>query len=201
VSRNRPAESGISRAIAEHLAAELRKRREWDEPPCLYTLYVEGGQPRLGTIPLPDAIWASGPPAQVLKALSGLPSWHAGMLQAAAPAGLYGAAFRCEAWGITAPPGDEAAIRQLVEDGNARRVSQRPDRVEVRQIWAVDRARTTYMAMQERGKAEVRTDIRPPRPGDDHVGDVFTGLDGIVSAFLGVTMPARSLKMPGFRQG
>lgn len=85
----------------------------------------------------------------------------------------------------------------MVEDGNARRVHERPDRVEVRQIWAVDRARTTYMASQERGSGEVRTDIRRPAAGMDHVGDIFTGLDGIVSAFLGVTMPGRSLKMPG----
>jgi len=114
------------------------------------------------------------------------------------PAGLYGAAFRCEAWGITAPAGDEAAIREMIEDGNARRVSERPDRVEVRQIWAVDRARTTYMASRERGSGTVRTDVRRPDPGNDHVGDIFDGLDRIVSAFLGVSMPGRSLKMmPG----
>jgi hypothetical protein len=47
-------------------------------------------------------------------------------------------------------------------------------------------------------KTEVRTDIRPPRPGDDHVGDVFDGLDRLVAAFLGVSVPERSLKMPGY---
>lgn len=189
---------GIPRAIAEHLAAEIRRRREWDEAPCLYTLYVEGGQPRLGPIPLPDAIWASGPPAQVLLALAdGMDGEFARLLQSAAPAGLHGAAFRTEAWMIHAPAGDDAALRKMVADGNARRVSQRPDRVEVRQIWAVDRARTTYMASQARGSSDVLTDVRRPERGMDHVGDIFTGLDGIVSAFLGVTMSERSLKMPG----
>jgi hypothetical protein len=199
VSGGKP--SGIQRAIAEHLAAEIRRRREWDEPPALHTLYVEGGQPRLGQIPLPDAVWASGPPSQVLLALADLGPDYARMLQSAAPAGLYGLAFRCEVWGISAPAGDEAALRKMVEDGNARRVHERPDRVELRQIWAVDRARTTYMAMQERGKTEVRTDIRPPRPGNDHVGDVFDGLDRLVSAFLGVAVPGRSLNMPGYKRG
>ena len=192
-------EKGIPRAIAEHLAAEIRRRREWDEAPCLYTLYVEGGQPSLGIIPLPDEIWASGPPAQVLLTIAELAAGDARLFQAVAPAGLYGAAFRCEAWGIHAPAGDDAALRKMVEDGNARRVHERPDRVEVRQIWAVDRARTTYMASQERGSGEVLTDIRRPEPGMDHTGDIFEGLDRLVSAFLGVTLPARSLRMPGAR--
>ena len=196
--RSKP--SGIQRAIAEHLAAEIRRRREWDEAPCLHTLYVEGGQPRLGQIPLPDALWASGPPARVLLALADLGARsNAQLLQSAAPAGLYGLAFRCEAWGITAPQGDEEAVRQMAEDANARRVWQRPDRIEVRQIWAVDRARTTYMASQERGSGDVLTDIRRPEPGMDHTGDIFEGLDRLVSAFLGVTLPARSLRMPGAR--
>ena len=195
------AESRVPRAIAEHLAAEIRRRREWDEPPCLYALHVEGGQPRLGPLPLPDVIWAAGPPAQVLLALSGMGPGHARLLQSAAPAGLYGLAFRTEVWEITAPQDDEAAVRKMFEDGNARRVSQRPDRVEARQIWAVDRARTTYMASQERGSVDVRTSIRRPQRGNDHVGDVFDGLDRLVSAFLGVTMPGRSLNMPGGGSG
>ena len=29
----------------------------------------------------------------------------------------------------------------------------------------------------------------------DHVGDIFSALDRLVSAFLGVTMPERSLDM------
>jgi len=195
--RSKP--SGIQRAIAEHLTAEIRRRREWDEAPCLHTLYVDGGQPRLGVIALPDAVWASGRPAQVLLALAGAGNDVTRLLQAAAPAALYGVAFRCEAWGITAPQGDEAAVRKMIEDGNARRVSERPDRIEVRQIWAVDRARTTYMASQERGSGDVTTDIRRPEPGMDHTGDIFEGLDRLVSAFLGVTLPARSLRMPGAR--
>jgi hypothetical protein len=185
---------GLSRAIAEHLAAEVRRRRAWDEVPCLYTLYVEGGQPRLGVIPLPDGIWAAAPSAQVLLALADLGPGEMAMLQAAAPAGLYGLAFRTEAWMVYAPEGDDAAVRKMIEDGNARRVSQRPDRIEVRQIWAVDRTRTTYMASQERGSSDVQTDVRRPEPGMDHVGANFAALDRLVSAFLGVTLPGRSLK-------
>jgi hypothetical protein len=107
----------------------------------------------------------------VLLALAdGVDGESARLLQSAAPAGLYGAAFRTEAWMIKAPEGDEAAMRKMIADGNARRVSRRPDRIEVRQIWAVDRARTTYMASQERGSSDVVTDVRRPEPGADHVG-------------------------------
>ena len=63
----------------------------------------------------------------------------------------------------------------------------------MRQLWAVDRTRVTYMASQERGSDEVATDVRRPEPGMDHVGDIFSALDRLVSAFLGVTLPERSL--------
>jgi hypothetical protein len=186
--------AGIPNAIAATLGAEIRKRREWDEAPALYTLYVEGGRPRLGQIPVPGRMWA-GPPAQILLAMADGMAEFAPLLQSAAGPGLYGAAFRCEAWGVQAPQGDREALRQMIADGNGRRISTRPDRVEVRQLWAVDRARTTYMASQERGSDEVVTDFRQPDPGMDHTGDIFTALDGLVSAFLGVTLPGRSLHL------
>jgi len=187
---------GIPRAIAGTLAAEIRKRREWDEAPALYALYVEGGRPRLSQIPVPDRMWA-GQPAQILLAMADGMAGFAPLLRSAAGPGLFGVAFRCEAWGVQAPPGDREALRQMIVDANARRVHARPDRVEVRQFWAVDRARVTYMASQERGSGEVVTDVRQPEPGMDHVGDIFSALDRLVSAMLGVTMPERSLKMPG----
>ena len=142
--------SGIPNAIAATLAAEIRARLAWDEAPALYTLYVEGGRPRLRQIPVPDHMWA-GAPAQVLLAMADGMAGFAPLLRSAAGPGLYGAAFRCEAWGVQAPQGDSEALRQMVADANARRVHARPDRVEVRQLWAVDRARVTYMASQERG--------------------------------------------------
>jgi hypothetical protein len=89
---------GIPKAIAGTLAAEIRKRREWDEAPCLYTLYVNGGRARLAPLPLPDHIWSGSPP-QVLLAMADQADFFAPLLQTAAGPGLYGAAFRCEVWG------------------------------------------------------------------------------------------------------
>jgi hypothetical protein len=186
---------GIPKAIAGTLAAEIRKRREWDEAPCLYTLYVNGGRARLAPLPLPDHIWSGSPP-QVLLAMADQADFFAPLLQTAAGPGLYGAAFRCEVWGVSAAASDPAAVRQMTEDGNARRIHARPDRVELRQIWAVDRARVTYVASQERGSDEVETAVHIPEPGMDHTGNIPTALDRLVSAFLGVTMPGRSLSFP-----
>ena len=117
--------SGIPNAVASALAAEIRIRREWDEAPALYTLYVEGGRPRLRQIPVPSRMWA-GPPAQILLAMADGMAEFAPLLQSAAGPGLYGAAFRCEAWGVQAPQGDREALRKMVEDGNARRIRPAP---------------------------------------------------------------------------
>jgi hypothetical protein len=186
--------SGIPNVIEATLAAEIRRRREWDEPPCLYVMYVDRGRCALRPLPLPGAVW-TGQPAQILLRMAGMAEMFTPALQAIAKPGLYGAAFRVESWGIRAPVSDREAVTQALADANGRRISARPDRTEMRQIWAVDRARITYMASQERGSGEVETVIQRPEPGWDHVGTIFEALDRLVSALLGVTMPERSLNM------
>ncbi len=182
--------SGIPDAIAAELAAELRRRREWDEPPCVYTVHVDRGRCRLMPVWVPDRIWMTGPPGEILARMAKAGMNIAGPLQSMATPDLYGAAFRCEMWQVHAALGDQGAVRKLVEDGNARRIWSRPDRIEVRQLCAVDRTRITYLATQPRG-GDAGTVIQRPEPGLDHAGVIPEALDQLVSAFLGVTLPER----------
>jgi hypothetical protein len=184
---------GIPNAVADALAAEVRKPREWDGPPGLYVMYVNGGRCRLEPVPLRDAIWARMPASEVPARLAAAGPARAGLLQRAAEPGLYGAALLTEGYWVQAPMDDHAAVRTAIADGNAHQVKARPDRVEIRQIWAVDRASITYWARLERPTGAVQSTIYPPQPGKEPVGAEVDGLDQLVSALLGVRMPDRSL--------
>ena len=180
----------IPEAIADLLVAEIKSRTEWDEPPQLSTLYAGAGQPRLAKIPLPDEAWAAAGPAEVLTAVADAVTKGAPILQTVVPAGLYGVAFRCEAWQLTGVPGTEHA-RQAMRDARAHRLKTRPDRIEIRSIFAVDRAGVNYVAVQERGRDDVLRDIRYPKPGQEPSGAIPDALDRLVAAFLGVSLPGR----------
>lgn len=92
----------------------------------------------------------------------------------------------------TGPPGG-GDHEKAVEDAGNRRLYAHPDRVEVRSIWAVDRAGISYDATVERGAGEVRRTARWPKPGSLAVtGAVPDALDRLVTTLLGVQMPARS---------
>ncbi len=181
----------IPEAIADALVAEIKSRTEWDEAPALYTFYVESGRCRLAQIPLPEMVWSLAAPPAVLASFADAGLDEAVTLQAVAPPGLYGAAFRCEAWEVDGgKPGTEQR-RQALADSKARRLNTRPDRVEVRSIYGVDRAGVTYSAVQRRGETGVRRSIAYPKPGHGFAGTIPNALDRLVTSFLGVSMPAR----------
>ena len=181
----------IPEAIADALVAEIKSRTEWDEAPALYTFYVENGQCRLAQIPVPEMLWSINEPPIVLASLADAGLDGASLLQSAAPAGLYGAAFRCEAWEVDGgKPGTEQR-RQALADSKARRLKDRPDRFEIRSIYGVDRAGITYAAAQRRGETDVRRSIAYPKPGHGFAGTIPNALDRLVTSFLGVSMPAR----------
>ncbi len=187
---------GIPNAVADALfaiAAEVRRPREWDGPPGLYIMYVNGGRCRLVPVLLRNAIWARVPAAEVPARLAAVGLDRVGLRQCAAEPGLYGAALRTEGYRVEAPLHDHAAVRAAIADGDAHRVKARPDRVEIRQIFAVDRARVTYWARLERLAGTVQSTVYRPQSGQEPVGAEVDGLDQLVSALLGVPMPGRSL--------
>lgn len=186
--------SRVPDAIAAEAAAELRRRREWDEAPQLYHLYVRSGRPAFVPVPLPAYLWLGSDPADVLAYIADRYGKFTDLLRANAEPGLYGAAFRVEMWTAYAPAGDTAARRRLAAEGAARRIYQRPDRAESRVLVAVDRGRVSYQAVQDRGSDEVDIKIFRPEPGRDLVGNIPDALDKIVATCLGVTLPERSLR-------
>ena len=181
----------IPDAIADALVAEVKSRTEWDEAPALYTFYVESGRCRLAQIPLPEMVWAMDEPARVLASFASAGLDEAVTLQAVAPPGLYGAAFRCEAWEVNGGKPGTDQRRQALADSKARRLKDRPDRLEIRTIYGVDRGGVTYAAVQRRGETDVRRSIAYPKPGHWFAGTVPNALDRMVTSFLGVSMPAR----------
>jgi hypothetical protein len=183
----------VQDAVCDALAAEIGSREKWDEPPAVLPVYLSGGRCHLGRLALPAEIWMTGPPAGVLGAIADAAYTEAFMLQLLAPGELHGAAFFTEMWMATAPAGTPEA-EDLTRRAKAAewRVSTMPDRVEARSIWAVDRAGITYTALQVRGSDEIRRAVSYPKAGEEgFTGAVPAALDKLVTAFLGVTLPAR----------
>ena len=178
--------------IVEALAAAVGSRSEWDEAPALGFVYVENGACRVSELPLPEAIWSTDrPPAVLARLAEGFGEWD-DLLQDVAPEGLYGAAFRCEAWEISGGKPGTAERSEAMADSAAHRLHVRPDRKEIRSIYAVDRAGITYSAVQRRGESNVRKSIAYPEPGKHGFSGTIPGaLDLIVASLLGVSLPSR----------
>lgn len=179
--------SSVTDRIAGALTAEVG-RRGWDEPPALYFLYLEGGQPRLSQILVPLRMWALDRPPQVLERLSRATGKWAPLLQATAPEGLHGAAFYCETWAVDQAPPGTAERSEVEADAWAHRLYLRDDRVEARSMWAVDRAGILYNALLRRDVDTVPLmSMHHPGPdGRPAVGTVPEALGRIVSSILGV---------------
>lgn len=140
----------LAEEIAAALSAEIAGRTEWDEPPALYFLYVEDGAVTLRRQPYPDEWWSRGRPPEVLEAMSQIIEAHFGPLSAALPESLYAVAFFCETWLVQEPPPGTAERSELESDAWAHRIHTRPDRVETRSMWAVDRNGTRYQVVLRR---------------------------------------------------
>jgi hypothetical protein len=184
--------SRVHDAILDCLTAELATRTEWDEPPALYLIILDGGVPHLDKFPLLDSAWELGRPPEVLAALARAWEHSADVIRPEVPPGLHGAAFRTEAWRVALPVGDPetgAVIRASEEH----RLSEHPLRVEERDVFAVDRAGATFMVTWARGEAEPLRKVAHRRPGSDEgmLGAIPNALDRIVTALLGVPLPAR----------
>lgn len=178
--------------IMDTLVSEVKSRTGWDEPPALFFLYLEGGRCRVSALPLPDEVWALDAPPRVLARLADGAGEFSGLLSSVAPEGLHGAAFRCEAWAVTGgKPGSERE-REVTAASHARQLHVHPDRVEFRCMYAVDRAGTTYSAMQARGEWAVKRSVSYRKPGFPEVSGIIpNALDRLVTATLGVELPGR----------
>jgi hypothetical protein len=134
--------------------------------------------------------WSLGPPAQVLSTIADGCAEYAGLLQRSAPGGLHGAAFYSEIWTVLHHPDDTAGIARSKADARAGRIHARPDRVEARSMWAVDRAGAVYAAFLRRGMDDApHVKVESPGPGRTISGTIPSALERIVSAVLAVTMP------------
>lgn len=185
----------IHDAIEKMLLAEVsRDGRGWDAPPELHFLYVERGEPRLSACELEPQFWAQAPrPPMVLVAMGRRSEAFAPLLQMAAPPGLFGMAFLCEIYMVRTEPGASAETRRRNDaDHRAHRLHTRPDAVEMRALFAVDRGGVSYQATVERGTGKRESCVWFPKPGGPgFTGDIPESLDKIVQAMTGVTLPER----------
>lgn len=190
--------------IAGALVAEVKSRRKWDEPPSLYTMRVGAGRCELAQIPIPNAMWTMDRPPMILARMAAAveDGPFGDLLRSAAPPDLYGCAFRCEAWQVISGPGDSPRAREMHEAARAKKLYRHPDRVEVRQMMAVDRGGATYSVTQERGSTEVQHLVSYPSPDDDaqFAGLIAESLDGLVRGMLSVGLPARPDSESPFRK-
>jgi hypothetical protein len=116
-----------------------------------------------------------------------------GLLSAVAPEGLHGAAFRCEAWMVQGGKPGSKREREVAAASRARTLDTHPDRVEARCMYAVDRAGNTYSATLARGEALVKRSVAYRKAGHaDFAGIIPDALDRLVTALLGVELPARA---------
>lgn len=165
----------------------LRARRRWDEPPGLHFMYREDccGIRVSARSLVPSLVWASGPPPHVLADLArGMcdPGYRE-TLVALAPETFFGVAFRCEAWMVVTPAGDELAVRRAETAARRRTLSRHPGRVEQRSVWAMTRL-GLFSAFQVRGRDDVDT-----RRCHDMEGTIPDALVSMYRAVVSETAP------------
>jgi hypothetical protein len=182
----------VQDAVVGAMTAEIAARTEWDEPPCLYFLYLEDGKCRLSRFPVPDAVWGSGPPAGVLSAMADCIAGFSGLLHPIAPGTPHGAAFYTETWTVLQPPPGTAERSEVMADAMAHKVHTRSDRVEARTMWAVDRAGIIYGALRRRDIDKTpRTTVTYPKAARRIGGEVPDALGRMVTAMLAETWSGR----------
>jgi hypothetical protein len=144
----------VADLVVGALVAEVESRADWDEPPAVYFMYLHEGKCHVSALEVPVSYWRAGPPARVLRALAEGLGEFSGLMQALAPGELHGAAFRCEMWEVRTPEGGEG-LAEAEAAADARELYAHPGRVEVRSMWAVDRAGITYNAVLDRATGAV----------------------------------------------
>jgi hypothetical protein len=198
--------------IVGELARELEARTAWDEPPALYFLALRGKQARLIDVEVPLVFWKSGRAPDVLEKLA-VSLAVAGVAPNPPPGWVvHGAAFRHEGWWVDVDTKDRPATKHAAALAAEHRLVDHPQRVEIRMMYAVDRAGITYSSTGYRGEGAAETMISYPTgravAHGPHVeealggttgplkvqptGAVVEALDLIVSVLTGVKLPTRA---------
>lgn len=169
------------------LADLLRARRAWDEPPALHFMYREDccGVRISERSLVPDPVWASGPPAQVLADLARNmtePPYRQALVTLA-PESFHGVVFRCETWTVATPVSDEAAVQRAQRAAHRRKLHAHPDRIEQRTVWAMTRM-GMFTAFETRGQDGIDT-----QRVDGLEGDVPDALMTMFRAVVSVNAP------------
>ncbi len=183
--------SRIQRAIMGLLESEVARPREWDGPPGLFLIAMEGATPHLAPLRVPPFVWDADRPPQVLEAIAeGVNAAARRGRAPAPPQGLHGAAFFFEGWQLYNDPADPEAMARIHRLAGQHRLYTHPDRVEVRFICAVDRAGFSYQAALRRDTGELDSEVQRNRTGQS-AGTIPEALDLLVAAILGVDLPPR----------
>ena len=183
--------ASVHDGIVAAMAEQLERRRHWDEPPALYWLHLERGRPKLRQVGIPDLMWALDRPPAVLGRIA--VTMAAGRYRSPWP-DLFGMAVRHEGWKVEVDPDAPDAkrvSRHVAAQSREHLLHTRPDRIEARMFYAVDRAGWTYQAEQKRGQLRAERMAVPPASDPTITGAVVDALDLMVATMLGVTLPER----------
>jgi hypothetical protein len=205
-------------AIIALLAREVEHRTAWDEAPQLYRLHLNSAVPRLAPFLIPPAIWEMDRPPEVLTWLAGLFDANRALMPSIAD--LHGMAYRDEGWEVAPGSPDvrseaaRAEMRRAHKLALDHQLNTHPRRVEVRMMYAVDRAGITYSANLRRGARRAETTVvfpggravidGKPVPYDAQpTGAILSALDQMVASLTGI--PARTrlseADLPGWLTG
>jgi hypothetical protein len=182
-------------ARTKAILAALVERAEvgaWDQHPVLYRLHAGPDGVSLVDFQIEAKVWASAPAPTVLSGMAGIMVGHGFTARPHYRAGpLVGVAFRHEGWWVENDPADQRGMQRTAKMAGEHRLRHHPDRVEVRQVIAVDRHGVTYVAMHKRGRDTEQVMMLPGRDEVRAAGAVIEALDAMVFALCGSTPPPR----------
>ena len=185
----------IRDAVMAALVEHIEGAPNWDAPPELFMVYVQGRQVALSAVPLPPGVWdAFGSPGEALESLADALGGHRGALLV--PPGkegsLHAVAFVHEAFWVDVDTSDPHEARRVQALADQRRLREHPAAQDIRFAVAVDREGMTYSARHVRGTIGTETDIlMPGDTGAQASGITVEALDRLVEAFTGAKPPKR----------
>lgn len=182
--------SQTEKAVLTALGDELRAR-PWDSDPALYLMYIRRGRCHLEQIRTLDGTWGASPVETLLALAGSVGAWTAALHVTVKP-GLHGAAFGSEAFEFLHADEGSPRFAELAAASADGSIEDRPDRIEIRSVVAVDRNIVTYNVKQARdGGAMRKATSRPGDGTEGHRGTVVNALDLMVRDLLGVPVPGR----------
>lgn len=164
--------------------------RGWDQPPQVAVIHNHADQLTIGTLPMPDDVWeaAGGHPGPFLEMITD-PELARRLAALVSQEGLVALVVCCESWIVkwdtTRPMAEYEAEREKYKD-----LSEHPDAVEVRNIFAVDRLGRPYSCTRERASGEVKN-IHGYETGQ---GRMLEAMKGALNALLNAPRGKKSKK-------